>query len=256
MGEALESVTLNADDWKDHEVAAAVDALYGESVERRFLEGEEGKGRVERSFRVRQLLLSARAPLEQTHPGEVISLVRRVRALDHLLRRLSLSFSSLDEPPSIPTVLWHTLKALAVIGLGFPVAVLGAAAWWVPYRLSGVVANRVPGAAQERDQVALHKLVAGVVLFALFEAFWGGVLWRFAGLGWAVPAAALLPFAGILSLRFFEYATWRERQATELLALLVAPRAIARLRAKRDALVADCDGFAAEFGDAADNRPR
>ena len=32
---ALLGVTLNADDWKDHEVVAAVDALYGERIERR-----------------------------------------------------------------------------------------------------------------------------------------------------------------------------------------------------------------------------
>ena len=44
MGAALEAVTLNADDWKDHEVVAAVDALYGRSVEKNFLEGEEGQG--------------------------------------------------------------------------------------------------------------------------------------------------------------------------------------------------------------------
>ena len=44
-GAALEAVTLNADDWEDHEVVAAVDALYGRSVEKNFLEGEEGEKR-------------------------------------------------------------------------------------------------------------------------------------------------------------------------------------------------------------------
>ena len=144
MGAALEAVTLNAESWKDHEVAAAVDALYGTSVEKSFLEGEEEEGQLAKSLRVRQLLVSARAALEKTHPGEVASLVRRTLALDHLLRKLSFSFSSLDDPPAARTIAWHTLKALAVIVLGFPVAVLGVAAWWVPYRLCGVVANRLP----------------------------------------------------------------------------------------------------------------
>jgi glycerol-3-phosphate O-acyltransferase/dihydroxyacetone phosphate acyltransferase len=253
MGAALESVTLNADSWRDHEVAAAVDALYGRSVEKTFLEGEEGLGRVERLFRVRQLLVAARSALEAAHAGEVRSVVRRTLALDHLLRRLSLSLSSLDEPPRPATIACHTMRALVAIALGLPVAVLGVAAWWVPYRLCGIVANRVPGAREERDQIALHKLIAGVVLFPLFEAFWGGVIWRFAGLGWAALAAALLPFAGILSLRFFEYATWRERQARELLALLVAPGTIARLRAERDALVAECDRLAGAYAAETDN---
>lgn len=97
MGAALGDVTLNADDWKDHEIVAAVDALYGEKIRGDFFEGEEGNAQMESSLRVRQLLLEARGALEKTHPGEVASLARRARALDHLLRRISLSFSSLDE---------------------------------------------------------------------------------------------------------------------------------------------------------------
>jgi hypothetical protein len=260
MGAALESVTLNAESWKDHEVVAAVDALYGRSVERIFLEGEEGKGegertRLGRALRVRQLLLGAREALERTHPGEVASLARRARALDHLLRRISLSFSSLDDPPPAATILRHTFSALAVIVLGFPVAALGVAAWWVPYRLCGFVANRVPGAAKDRDQIALYKLLAGVILFPLALGLWTVAAWIASGPLAAAVSFALLPFAGILSLLFFEYASWRERQARELLALAFEPGGIARLRARRDALVAECDRLADVFRSLSDNPP-
>ncbi|MEO8055183.1 MAG: 1-acyl-sn-glycerol-3-phosphate acyltransferase [Acidobacteriota bacterium] len=249
MGAALEAVTLNADDWKDHEVAAAVDALYGEKIRKDLFEGEEGEAQLGKSLRIRQLLLSARDSLEKTHPGEVAALARRARALDHLLRKVSLSFSSLDSPAPARTILWHTLKALAVIVLGFPVAVVGVAAWWVPYRLCGFAAKRVPGAARERDQIALYKLIAGVVLFPLALAGWAALAWTFGGVAWAALVFVLIPFAGISSLFFSEYASWRERQARELVALLVAPGAIGRLRAERDALVAECDRLAAAFAD-------
>jgi hypothetical protein len=255
MGKALEAVTLNADDWKDHKVLAAVDALYGRFVEKSFLEGEEGIGQVERSFRVRQALLSARASLEKSHPGEVLAVVRRTLALVHLLGRISLSPSSLDDPPPVRTILWHTLKALAVILLGFPVAVLGVAAWWVPYRLTGVVANRLPGAATERDQIALYKLLAGAALFPVFLLLEGAVIWKAAGLPWAALSVAVLPFAGISSLLFFEYAAWRRQQARELLALLLHPGGLARLRAERDALVAECDRLAALYAAAPSGPP-
>ncbi|MGA7990816.1 MAG: 1-acyl-sn-glycerol-3-phosphate acyltransferase [Thermoanaerobaculia bacterium] len=257
MGAALEAVTLNADDWKDHEVVAAMEALYGEKIRGDFLEGEEGeRGPLARSLRIRQLLVTARASLERTHPGEVALLVRRVRAFDHLLRRISFSSSSLDNPPNAGTIAWHTLKALAAIALGFPVAVLGVIAWWVPYRLCGIVANRVPGAPKERDQVALYKLLGGAALFPLFLAFWSATAWHIGGPLATALAFALLPFAGISSLFFFEYATWRERQARELLALLVAPGAIARLRAERDALVAVCDRLAEAYVSGTDNPVR
>jgi 1-acyl-sn-glycerol-3-phosphate acyltransferase len=256
MGAALEAVTLNADDWRDHEVVAAVDALYGRSVEKNFLEGEEGETQLGRALRVRQLLLGARSSLERTHPGEVASLARRARALDHLLRRVSLSFSALDDPPPARTILSHTLKALAVIVVGFPVAVLGVAAWWVPYRLCGIVANRVPGAAKERDQIALYKLLAGFALFPLALAGWASVTWVIGGVVWGALALVSLPFAGISSLLFFEYASWRERQARELLALAFMPGGIARLRASRDALVAECDRLAGVFRRPSDNPAR
>lgn len=258
MGRALEEVTLNADDWKDHEVVRAVDALYGEKIREDFLEGEEGEGqgegpRLGRALRVRQLLLAARASLVATHPGEVASLVRRALALDRFLRKISLSFSSLDGPPSAWTILWHTVKALAVIVVGFPVAVLGVTAWWVPYRLCGVIANRVPGASKQRDQIALYKLVAGLVLFPLALAVWAAATWILAGAYGGLLVLLLLPFAGISSLFFFEYAAWRETQARELLALAFRPGGIARLRVTRDALVSECDRLAEAFRVMSDN---
>jgi glycerol-3-phosphate O-acyltransferase/dihydroxyacetone phosphate acyltransferase len=252
---ALLDVTLNADDWEDHEIVAAVEALYGRSVEKIFLEGEEGLGRVGRSFRVRQLLLGARGVLEETHPGAVASLARRVLAFNHLLSRIRLSPAVLDEPPPVSVVAFHTIKALLFVVLGFPVAVLGVAAWWVPYRLCGIIANRVPGAAKERDQVALYKLMSGVLLFPITLAVWTAAAWVLGGAALGVLALVALPFAGILSLVYLEHADWRERQARELLALVVAPGTIARLKAERDALVAECDRLAGEFRRASDNRP-
>ena len=94
------------------------------------------------------------------------------------------------------------------------------------------------------------------MLFPLCYAFYGVLIWQLAGLAWAALALAVLPFAGISSLLFLEYATWRERQARELLALLVARGAIARLRAERDALVATCDRLAGALAGASDNPGR
>jgi hypothetical protein len=125
----------------------------------------------------------------------------------------------------------------------------------VPYRLCGVVANRVPGASAQRDQIALFKLLSGVVLFPITLASWAAAAWALGGAAWGCLVFVFLPFAGILSLVYLEHADWRERQARELLALVVAPGTIARLKAERDALVAECDRLAGEFRRASDNRP-
>jgi 1-acyl-sn-glycerol-3-phosphate acyltransferase len=253
---ALLEVTLNANDWEDHELVAAVDALYGRSVEKSFLEGEEGLGRVGRSFRVRQLLLEARGALEKTHPGEVASLARRALAFNHLLSRIRLSPSALDDPPPVGEVIVQTLKALLFVLIGFPVAVLGVVAWWVPYRLCGAIANRMPGASEQRDQIALYKLLSGALLFPVTLAAWTAAAWLIGGSAWGVLALVVLPFAGVLSLIYLEHAEWRERQARELLALAFMPGGITRLRASRDALVAECDRLAGAFRRPSDNPAR
>ena len=73
--QALLGVTLNADDWEDHEVVAAVEALYGSRIPREgttgdFLEGEEGNPRrLAHAFRNRQLLLAAREVLKRVNPA-------------------------------------------------------------------------------------------------------------------------------------------------------------------------------------------
>jgi hypothetical protein len=114
----------------------------------------------------------------------------------------------------------------------------------------------MPGAAEHRDQIALYKLVAGTVLFPLFLALETVIVWGLAGPLWAALGFIFLPFAGIFSLFFFEYASWRESQARELLALAFMPGGIASLRARRDALVSECDRLAGVFRRASDNPAR
>jgi 1-acyl-sn-glycerol-3-phosphate acyltransferase len=251
---ALLDVTLNANDWEDHEVVAAVETLYGERIRKDFLEGEEGTGQMADAFLSRKALLAARPILESAEPDAVAAVMRRALAFNHLLSRIHLSPAALDDPPPARTVLWHSVKALVVLILGFPLAVLGVAAWYVPYRLCGVVANRMPGAAKERDQIAFHKLTAGVVLFPLAYAIEVLFVLKFFGPSSTATGAAALPFLGVLSLSYLEHAEGRERQARELLALAFMPGGIARLRATRDALVAECDRLAGVFRAATDNR--
>jgi hypothetical protein len=186
----------------------------------------------------------------------VALVARRALALDHLLRRIGLSPGALDDPPSTGVVLFNTLKALFFLVLGFPVAVLGVVAWWIPYRLCGTIANRIPDARQHRDQIALYKLLSGIVLFPL--TLLAEVLIVFWALGgWmALAALAVLPLAGLFSLIYLEHGDLRERQARELLALVFSRRGLASLREKRDALVAECDRLSEVYrGHSGDNPP-
>jgi len=212
-----------------------------------FFEGEERDSPLDRSFRYRRLLLAARSTLDRVEPQAVALVARRARALDHFLRKIGLSPAALDSAPATATILAHTLVALVVVLLGFPLAVLGVVAWWVPYRLCGSVARRLPGAAEHRDQISLYKLLGGAVFFPVTLGLWTLLAGSLGGPWVALATLLALPPAGFFTLRYLEHADMRERQARDLLAVAFIPGAVVRLRAERDALRGECDRLAGVY---------
>ena len=181
---ALLDVTLNADDWEGPRSRRGGGcALRGEDQREDFLEGEEEAGQLGAFVpRSPAPARGARGALERTHPGEVASLARRVRAFDHLLRRIVSLPAALDDPPRPSRSCGTRSRLFSSFSSGFPVAVLGVAAWWVPYRLCGV--DREPRAGRlgaARPDRALQARVAGVVLFPLTLAVWTAAAWVLGG---------------------------------------------------------------------------
>lgn len=241
----LESVTLNARSWDEHRVVAAVESLYGEKL-------SEGSSTLERSFRNRRLLLDAHLALEKVEPGAVRAVARRARALDRLLRRLGLVPGSLDE--GRPAVAGRLLLSILRAILGFPFALLGLVAFWVPYRLCGVLALRIVGTRGGLDVIALYKIVVGLVAFPLTYGLELLLVRRVLGLPAALAAALLLPLAGLLSLWYFEALDRDEGEYRRLLARLFTGRdPLEKLRRERDALRDECDRLAAVYLSRPDN---
>ena len=224
-----------------------MDALYGEKIREDFLEGEEGEGAALERRCASASSCSRRArSLEKTHPGEVAALARRVRALDHLLRRISLSsvFSRrpaprLDDPVAhaegarrdrrrIPR---RRPRRARLVG---PVPPHG--------RRSRTA---LPGAQRARPDRALQAARR-----ASSSSPSRSPLGRAVGLVRRRPALGR-PGRRPSSIRRNLFSSLprvrdlaRDARPRELLTLLFAPGAIARLRAERDALVAECDRLA------------
>ena len=81
---------------------------------------------------------------------------------------------------------------------------LGAALWWIPYRLAGKVAPRITRG--EDDLLGTVKILAGCVFITLFwigETAAAGLLW---GRHAALAAALLGPIGGYAAMRFEELA--------------------------------------------------
>jgi glycerol-3-phosphate O-acyltransferase/dihydroxyacetone phosphate acyltransferase len=95
----------------------------------------------------------------------------------------------------------RVLGALARMALALPLAIVGAALGWAPYRLAGVVAGRI---TRDEDILGTVKLIAGATF--LFVAWVGetvaAALWL--GPAWIAPVFFGALLSGYVALRFEE----------------------------------------------------
>jgi 1-acyl-sn-glycerol-3-phosphate acyltransferase len=117
------------------------------------------------------------------------------------LRRLGATPEDLDITYTLMSTLSFALGNLAALCFGLPVALLGFALWWPPYRLAPLLAR---AARPVEETFATTVLIASFVLFPLWWlclglaalALWGPLL--------ALLALLLTPPLGPVSLAFFE----------------------------------------------------
>jgi hypothetical protein len=79
---------------------------------------------------------------------------------------------------------WAARRLHLLLPLGVVLASLGAALFWVPYRLTGVIVDRL---SLEEDVLSTWKLLVGLVLYAA----WFALLVAIAGTTFGVPGALL-----------------------------------------------------------------
>jgi glycerol-3-phosphate O-acyltransferase / dihydroxyacetone phosphate acyltransferase len=187
------------------------------------------------------------AELCRRHPDAVAAAAEAVDRYDRMLRALDLRDDQVAATyPAVPAARWlgRTLLRLLVY---LPLAVVGMALNWLPYRLVGEIAAR---ATREPDMPASFKVFGGIVLFPLtwlLEA--GAAAWLAghrsrAGLAAALLTLAAAPLTGWVALRFDDRRgqLWREARAW---LLLRSRRAIAaELRARREAAATEVAALA------------
>jgi hypothetical protein len=80
-------------------------------------------------------------------------------------------------------------------------AVLGVAVFWLPYRLTNVVARigRPTG-----DTLSTHKVLGGALIFVVWILLLSVVVGLWAGAGWGVAALVLLPVLAFATLAITE----------------------------------------------------
>jgi hypothetical protein len=187
---SLRAITINLNSWEDRPLVECAVRIWEAERDEPSREAER-LARLEFTTRV---LADVR---ERNEPGG-LTLVRDVERHDRRLSRLGLRPADLHaDVGAVRGVKWAVRRIHLLLPLGFLLAVIGAALFWVPYQLTGWIVGRM---RLERDVQSTWKLLLGIVLYAL----WLLALVMVAGttFGWlgALLTVVLVPLAAMAGL--------------------------------------------------------
>ena len=221
MREALEQEALTADTRELLEGIAAVSGYAAESA-------EDAHDLAKRHARAKALLRGYRT-LAARDPATLENLVAEARAYVDTLRQLGI-----DDPWGVEVGrvgAGAVVREVLVLGLLAPFALVGALTSWIPYRLTGAIADRA-----EEDVRSTFKLL---VALAVLPVFW---LLEVVAVGFAVHLLAALALAlavvptGYAALRFGERVSRARTALAHAWLRRGRPSVVAELVAKRRAL--------------------
>jgi len=122
--------------------------------------------------------------------------------------------------------------------VGLPIFAYGCLVNGLPYLLPRLIAHRT---ARKETDYATTRLLASIVAFPLFWALETWIVWRVAGLGWALAFAVSLPVSGLLAYRYLGGVGRLQGQLRFGWVALTHRHSAARLLAERQALVAELE---------------
>jgi 1-acyl-sn-glycerol-3-phosphate acyltransferase len=191
---AIREATVNLERWEDAPLVECAEAIHAAEL------GAAGD-QLTRHERVRD---TARILLLLRDSGDPRwePLANDVRAHDRALGKLGLRPIDLREAPRVRAALAWTLRRLPLVAAAASgVAAIGITLFWLPYRLTGIVANI--GSPNE-DTLSTHKLLGGALLFTLWIVLLSVTVGVIAGPGWGVLAFAGLPLLAFATLAIIE----------------------------------------------------
>lgn len=194
---ALRDVTVNLEHWADRPVVECAEAIWAS----KYGISRDGAERVERLRVATDLLYRIRRDPQSGYLGLVAAVTRHARSL----RRLGLEPAHLDADLGSQAALWWSLRRIPLfLAPAVLVAAAGWLLWWPPYRITGLLAERIPGG---RDIRSTWKLFGGLVIYLVWLVL---LAWLAAGRGVGAVAAVLVgaPALGLAGLWVRE--RWRE----------------------------------------------
>lgn len=194
---AIRDVTVNLEHWSDRPIVECAEAIWAS----KYGISRDGAERIERLRVATDLLYRIRRDPRSGYIGLIAAVTRHARSL----RRLGLAPGDLEADLGNETALWWSLRRIPLfLAPALAVGAAGWLLWWPPYRLTGLVAEQVPGG---KDVRSTWKLFGGLVIYLAWLAL---LAWLAAGRGAGAVAAVLVgaPALGLAGLWIRE--RWRE----------------------------------------------
>ena len=194
---ALRGVTVNLTSWEDQPVVETAVRIW-EAEQRTPSRDAERLSRLEFTTATLARVRASNDPLG-------LELVADVRRHDRRLRWLGLRPSDLVADVSADrAVTWAARRLFLLLPLGMVFALVGAVLFYVPYRLTGVVVNRLQ---LKQDVQSTWKLLVG---FVLYFAWLVALVWILgAAFGWLVALASVIAIPGVAIAGLHVRESWR-----------------------------------------------
>jgi 1-acyl-sn-glycerol-3-phosphate acyltransferase len=188
IDKAMRAVTVNLERWEDAPLVEMAEAVY--SAE--FPTDPSPAARVARTRETTTGL----ARLRRERPDDFEDLAHAVHQHVRTLRVLRMTPVEVKASASAAEAAKWTFRQLTVLRTLLPIAIVGVALFYIPYRLTGVLADR---AKPPQDIRATYKALIGIALHLVWTVLLATAAWWNWGWRIGVPALVLLPVVAILT---------------------------------------------------------
>lgn len=235
LDEALREITVNLERWEDAPLVEWAEEIHGAEL------GAAGDP-TRRISRLREAA-AALSRLRRGPDERWAAAARDVLRHGQLLRLLGLRAADLGGTPRLSAAVRWTARQLGFFLLAAPLAALGIALFYPPYRLTGVLEAR---ARPLHDIRATYKLLAGAAAFLLWILLLAGLAAGAAGVAAGAAALVALPVVAIVTLAVRERWSGARADARRFLLLRGRRGLHRRLQARQRELAARLEALREE----------
>jgi len=247
IDEALSEVTLNYESWEEaRQIALAAELYQNREKELPSL------GDLDDTFGRRRAFIEGYQELKESHPERTAAVARSVAQYDAMLSAFRLRDRQVAARYPVTGVLRFLGRTLFTLLVLLPVALVGTALNYLPYRVLGWIAGRFRDLP---DQQATFKVFPGLVIYPVTWLLEGAVAgWLThralgAGAAWLVgTATVLLGFVtGWIALRFHDTRRRFFHEVRAFLVLALRRRVTTVLRQRREKVLEEISGLVALY---------